>query len=240
MDPISIGITAATALLGRILAGKDEAEAARLMALARDEFGRISPAKVKALAMDAQSEAAMTDSLSRMDEAVQSRGMTVGDRASINDALDATGRQERGFRAHLMRRYGPNSSQAVLAGLVNQQGQAERAQSAGLQSARDAQARYWEAVRSRFGMGDRLNDARTAIDRWNNANEQQRFDNDIRIASGKAGINQTMAGQKQGAADRTSGSFAAAGDYLGQAYSQYQKDKERRDSLAGPGYGYGY
>jgi hypothetical protein len=236
---IAAGVSVAGALLGQLLAGKDRAEAERIMQQVRNEFGQIDPAKVKMLAMDPQADTAMSDSLERMGDVVRSGGMTVQDRASLNDALDATGRQERAQRSAILSRFrGGDSSQALLAALTNQQGAAERAQGAGLSAAGEAQRRYFQALRDRAGMGQAVQDSRSAVDRWNNSYGQQAWENKFRTVAGKAGLDQAAAGQRRADADRTAGAWAGVGDYGGRAVMQYDDDKRRKDSLAGPGYGF--
>lgn len=219
------GLALAGGLLGQLLAGKDRKAADRIMAQVRDEFGRIDPAKVEQLAaieMDPEAETGMRDSLRRMDDSVEAGGMTLQDRAALNEALEDEGRQERAQRAAVTRQYAGTGSQGLLAGLVAQQGGAQRAHRAALDQAGQAQTRYWQNVRDRFGMASGLGDARSAIDRWNrgatqynNSLEQQRFDNDFRRAQAKYGVASDQAARKDRSADRTADMFAGVGGVAG-------------------------
>jgi hypothetical protein len=245
---IGLGIAAGAGLLGQLLANKSREEAAAILAQVRDEYGRIDPAKVEKLAaerveIDGQYDGAMRDSLGRVDEQIAQGGMTIADRAALNEALDTTGRQERAQRAHIMRSFedrgAGGSGQALLASLVNQQGAAQRAHGAGLETAAEAQRRYWQAVRDRFNMGAQGAEQRSAIDRWNATNrqdtarynnslEQQRFNNDMAKVGGKAGVAGAQVTQANADADRTAGAYANYGAAAGDAFAQYDADEQRK------------
>lgn len=245
---IAAGIMAGGALLGQLLANKSREEAEALLQSVRDEFGRIDPAKVKQLhaeqlSVDPQYDAAARDSLGRMDESIAAKGMTIQDQAALNDVLEDVGRQNRAQQAHIMRdaenRGAGSSANTLLGRLVAQQGAAGRAHSGGLAVASDAARRYWQNVRDRFGMAQQAQGAQSAIDRWNatsrtdaaryaNELEQGRFDNDIRKAAGKAGLDTAAAGRADAAADRTAAQWGNAGVAAGQGYLQYEDDEQRR------------
>lgn len=257
MNPmlVGMGVAGASALISELIASGRRAEADRILAEARDEFGRLDPGKVQALAaeyvgQDPQYDAAMRGSLARVDDQIASGGMTVADRATLDDALDDVARQERAQRAHIMNsmeaRGGGGSSQTLLASLVNQQGAAQRAQDAGLQTAGDAQRRYWQAVRDRFGMGAQGAQQQSAVDRWNatqrtdaarfNAGQkQQDFENRYRKASGQLGLAQQQAGRADADAERANAIGAGVGSTAVNAASLYDQDEERR-RRAGGGY----
>lgn len=241
---IGAGLAAAGGLIGELLAGKSREEAEQILAQVRDSFGRIDPAKVQQLhaetvGMDPQYDNAMRSSMGALDAEIAAKGMGIADRAALNDAMDSVGRQERAERAHILRSGDGSGSQALLAALVNEQGAAQRGQSAGLNVAGDAQRRFWQAQRDRFQMGAQGAQQRSALDKWNatnrqdamrqnNAYEQQRFDNQMRQAAGTAGVAAQQAAAKMGNADRIAGAGAAYGDVAGKAYSQYDADEAER------------
>jgi len=255
---IGAGIAAAGGLLGQVLGNSSREESERIMQRVRDEFGRIDPAKVREVAVEVlgpsaleglqngEEMGAMGDSLGRMGDAVEQGGMTLQDRAALNDALDESGQQDRAQRAAIERQYAGTGSQGLLAQLVGQQGSAQRSNRAGMNAAGDAQRRYWEMVRSRAGLaGDIYNrragaaEAKDAIARWNATNrqdtqkynnslEQQRFDNDMRKQAGKAGLDQAASARAEATADRTQQTWARVGEAGAQGYGQYSEDEERR------------
>lgn len=245
---IPMAIAAASGLLGQLLAGKSREEAAALLAEVRDDFGRLDPAKVQKLVAeqvspDAQYDSAMRGSMFELDNEIDAKGLGVQDQAELNDALDRTGRQERAQRAHILAdqeaRGAGGSSQSLLAQLVNQQGGAERAQAAGLDTAANAQRRYWQSVRDRFSMGAQGADQRSAVDRWNatqrtntaqgnNALAQQDYDNRFRQTAAKAGVTQQMANRKDQSADATQQMFGQLGEAAGQGALLYGLDAEEK------------
>lgn len=255
---IGAGIAAAGGLLGQVLSNSSREESERIMQRVRDEFGRIDPAKVKEVAAEVlgpsalaqldngEEMTAMDDSLGRMGDGIKQGGLTLQDRAALNDALDSVGQQDRAQRSAIEQNYSGTGSQGLLAQLVGQQGSANRASRAGTNAAADAQRRYWQMVRDRAGLADQMhgNKARTAeaqdaIARWNATNrqdtqkynnnlEQQRFDNDMRKQAGKAGLDQAAAARADRGADRTAETWSRVGEAGAQAYGQYSEDEERK------------
>lgn len=255
---IGAGIAAAGGMLGQVLANSSREESERIMQRVRDEFGRIDPAKVKEVAAEVlgptklaelengEDMAAMEDSIGRMGDGIEAGGMTLQDRAALNDALDSVAQQDRAQRAAITREYEGTGSQGLLAKLVAQQGSSQRSHRAGTNAAGDAQRRYWQMVRDRAGLADaaygnraQSAQAQDAIARWNATNrqdtqkynnslEQQRFDNDMRKQAGKAGMDHAAAARADANADRTSQTWARVGEAGAQATGQYFEDEERK------------
>jgi hypothetical protein len=245
---VGLGIAAGAGLLGQLLANASREEAAQILASVRDEFGRIDPAKVEAIAaervnMDPQYDGAMRDSLGRVDQEINANGMGLQDQAALNDSLDESGRQGRARLAHIRdsfeARGSGGSGQELLASLVSQQGDAERAQGAGLNTAAEAQRRYWQSVRDKFHMGQQGAEQQSAVDKWNanqrtqatmanNALAQDARDFEMRKVQGKAGAAGAQANQANADADRTANAFGAYGQAASDAFSQYGADQERK------------
>jgi hypothetical protein len=255
---IAAGVAAAGGLLGQVLGNKSREDAAAILARVRDEFGRIDPAKVRQVAVEelgpsaleglenGEEMGAMSDSLGRMGDAVESGGMTLQDRAALNDALDEVGQQDRAQRGAIERQYAGTGSQGMLAKLMGQQGSAQRMHRAGTTAAGDAQRRYWQMVQSRAGVADQIYGrkaqtagAKDAIDRWNATNRQDttkynnslesdRWDRDYRVIAGKAGMDQAAAARADRNADRTAETGARIGEAGAQAAGQYFEDEERK------------
>jgi hypothetical protein len=255
---IAAGVAAAGGLLGQVLGNSSREQAEAIMQRVRDEFGRIDPAKVKEVAVEVlgpsaleglengEEMGAMNDSLGRMGDAVKSGGMTLQDRAALNDALDEVGQQDRAQRSAITREYEGTGSQGMLAKLVAQQGSSQRSHRAGTNAAGDAQRRYWQMVSQRSGLaGDIYNkrahtaETKDAISRWNATNrqdtqkynnslEQQRFDNDMRKQAGKAGMDHAAAARADATADRTQQTWSRVGEAGAQATGQYFEDEERK------------
>lgn len=253
---LGAGIAAVSGLIGQLIAGKSREEADAILQSVRDEFGRISPAKVKALAVEQLGPSAldalnrgdemntMQDGVNRMTTGIEQGGMTLQDRAALNEALDQAGQQDRAGRAAVTRQFSGTGNQGLVAGLVAQQGSAQNAYRTGNASAGDAQRRYWDMIQSRGGMANqmyanksRAAEAQDAIARWNATNrqqtaqynnslEQQRFDNDLRITNGKMGVAQQQAALKRGDADRTQQTWGGVGAAGAEAAAQAGSDRE--------------
>lgn len=246
MDPITLSLLVGggSALVGQLLGGGDRAHAEEILNAARDEFGRIDPAKLRALVsqdtqIDPQADAAQRDSLNRMGQEVESGGMGLQDRAALNEALGESGRQDRAQRAATVRDFGRGSSQGLLATLVGQQGAAQNANRAGLDAAGQAQQRYWQAVRDRGTAAGNIADRRSAIDRWNgsqrmqaaqgnNANAQQQFSNELDLTRAKYGVAQNAASRLDQTADKTASQWGGVGAAGAQGILQYDEDQKRK------------
>lgn len=229
----------------------------------RDEFGRIDPAKVKEAIAEVlgpsaleslekgEEMGAMGDSLGRMGDAVREGGMTLQDRAALNDALDEVGQQDRAQRSAIERQYSGTGSQGLLAKLVGQQGSSQRSHRAGMNAAGDAQRRYWQMVSQRAGLADqmygiraRAAEAKDAISRWNatsrtdaarynNDLAQQRFDNDMRKQAGKAGLDQAAAAAKRADADRAQEMWSRIGATVGKGAVGALGGEDEEDEYGG-------
>lgn len=272
--PIILGAVGALAglagtAIGEWLGGKKREEAQQILDAARDEFGRISipriqqlaaqelgPSAMESIAVDPEYEGAMRGALGRMKQLEDQQGLTLADRASYNEALQASGRQAAAQRAAALNAFeargGGGANASLASALQGGSDAAMRAQQAGLQAAGDAQQRYWQSVRDRFGMGAQATQqdfgrkadvasARDAVNRWNatersntnrfNAGQaQQQFDNRLNVAKAKFGIAQQAAGRLDENADRTSrigtGVGQAVGQGLDKGYDTYRRWKK--------------
>jgi hypothetical protein len=260
------GIAAAGGIIGQLLQGKSQAEAAEIMRSVRDQFGRIDPAKVQKLAVEQLGPSgyealvrgdemnAMRESSDQMGEGVKAGGMTIQDRAALNDALDQTSRQDRAQRTAVTRNFSGTGTQGLVAGLMGQQQSAQLGQRAGLSAAGDAQRRYWDLVGRRadvnnqmFANKGRAAEAGDAIARWNATNrqqttqynnslEQQRYDNDMRRVAGKAGMDQAAAAQTQANGQAQGQMWAGVGAAGAQAVGQYASDQAAAEERKRRGY----
>lgn len=198
--PAGIAIGAGIGLLGGLVAyliesGAEE-EAAALMKEAADNYGNISDASVRAAAAkvlgptalaqiqtDPAYRRAQDESLAALKNISDSGGLTLTDRANLNDvqaeSAQAANSARQGQLADLSRRGMLGSGAEIASGLQNQQDAANRNSRAGLRVAGDAQERALQAIRERARLGGDMQRtewdqkaqtarAQDAIDRFNN------------------------------------------------------------------------
>lgn len=260
---IGAGVAGLGGIIGELLGGANRAEAERILNEARDEFGRLDiprlrelaaeqlgPSAMEGVTEDVDYQAAMRGALGRMRELDESQGMTAVDRASMAEGLDAANRSARANRAMVSRRFGQGSGAGLATALQGSSDAAERANTVGMDSAAEAQRRYWQNVQNRFQAGraattddynrkaDRAH-ASDAVNRWNassrmdtargnNAVRQANYDNAYRKAAGQADLAQAQAAQKTGQADRIGNIGAGVGNAVNMGLNAYDA-WDRRD-----------
>lgn len=256
--------------VGNANAASDRDSQRRLLQMAMDEYGRIDLPTLERIAAEQLGPSAMegvqTDPRLRQDQlgtldtldSYSRDGGTAESRAAMNRILADVARQEGAGRNAIlgnMRARGVAGSGAELAAqLSNQQASADRAQTAGLDQAAQAQRRMLEAAVQKgtlagnirgqdFGENSAKAQARDMINRYNAAGRekaqyynagltQQQFGNRMQLASGKANAAAGVANNYGQTADRTAAMGAGIGSGLGQvaaSFGQQYQDNQRRD-----------
>lgn len=211
---------------------------------------------------DPMLKAAQLSALSKLGQIEQSGGMTLENQAALNRVQSQLARQESAGRqsiANDMQARGMGGSGAELAmALQNQQASADRASQMGMDRAAMAQKSYLESILQRGQVAGNMRNqdfreraARDEIEKYNAAAReranlhnaklgQQRFDNDLSVAQGRAGLAGKSADQQAGMADSDrlmgAGLGAAAGT-AADAYYREQAAKKKKEEEFGSGTG---
>ena len=251
-----IGMVAQVAgpVLGSKLAEKDKEEVLRILQEARDEFGRISiprlqqltleslpPSEVAQIQEDPDFKRQMMAADSALEETTASGGLTLSDRAALNQILNRVSQQESAGRNAIeqkMQAQGAlNSGARLTMQLANQQNAANQASQMGEAMAGQAQKRAYQAILDRANLAGTNSNrdwererqkaaARDAINRSNveiqnltrtyNANiPQQNFNNQVALARGQAGASSPLASHLSQQADTTQSQWSQTGNAVG-------------------------
>lgn len=196
------------------------------------------------------------DSLSEM---ADSGGLTIADRAALNRVQNQTARRESAGRAAIANDFaarGQLGSGAQLAmSLANQQDSANRASDAAMDTAGNAQRRYYDAVLKRGQMAGQMSDrdyarkadaarardmiakhnaaARTDAGRYRNDVRSQRFSNDMSLAGAQSGAGYRQANYLQNEASRQAEQTGRAWDAGIRGASSLFEDEERKKRSRG-------
>lgn len=133
-------------------------------------------------------KASQLKALGQLQDIGNNGGMTLADRANLEQVEGSIAAKQRGAREAILqdaqRRGGYGSGTALAAQLMSQQGGADEAHMAGINTAANAQARALQAIQAAGSMGTNLRNqdfseqseiakARDAIAAWNAGNQQQ-------------------------------------------------------------------
>lgn len=233
-------------LLGKIAASGDFAKAEALIKQATDAYGNINlpalqnlgPTELANIKTDPRYAQAQGASLDALDE-MSVDGFTTADEAALNRIQNQVNQQTKGRRGAIMAsmaQRGMGGSGAELASLLdNEQDAANRAQEGGLDVAGKAQSRIYDAIMGRgqlatqyrgqeWGEKSAAARAQDHINEYNNNLPQQNFDNEIKLAGGKAGAATAGAGFYNNRGAGTQQTIAGVGQAVGQgaaAHSMY-------------------
>lgn len=195
---------------------------------------------VRSQAATAQGDNAAKAARSRALQLLSERadeGYNAEDRAAVNETMMDVGLAERGRREALLRQLSPNSGAAVAARLSSAQHAANQANQRGLDIAGQSRRNAMNAIAasgdlagdidtSEFGQSYNRGQAQDAISRfnegnridvgqWNAAQQQQQFQNQMRLADAKSEGYRTRAGDKDREAERRMRAFRAGGRVVG-------------------------
>ncbi len=256
MDYVTLITQLAGAMAGQAASALDRAEAMRLIKAAIDEFGKIDVPKLQQLLLktnpDTQLKGIKDDPVYRdqqnaadtqLGDIVQSGGLTLADRAALNDIRNRTAQSESAGRnaiAGQMAARGTLDSGAQLA--MQLQGNQQSANSlarADESAAAQAQARAFQAIQERArnaGQGldrdyrqksdaaraqDAINAGNTAIQNtasmYNAGLPQQNFQNQMSLAQAKLDPTYTLSDAHKGQAQNTQGMWQGFGNIAGAA-----------------------
>jgi hypothetical protein len=221
---------------------------------------QLGPSAYESIKTDPMLREAQMGSLDTLEQMNQAGGYTLEDQSVLNKTLNKVARNNASANAQVrndMAARGVGGSGAELAmQLSNNQAGAQRAAETGLDVAAGAQRRRFDSILSKgrmagdvrnqdFSEASRKADAQDSIDRWNasartDANRynsglsQQNFNNRMRLADSRAGVNRTQAGYYSDQSDRKAGMAGGTGKgvgemtYAGGSYLARQEEEERR------------
>jgi hypothetical protein len=234
----------AQSVLSDVLARYGAIQSPTLKDTSAEELG---PSQLASIRDDPTLKDAELNSLNGLQDIQNSGGLTLADRASLNDTLNATARRESAGRASIANDFaarGQLGSGAQLAmSLQNQQDSANRGAEAGLNTAANAQKRYFESILQRGKMAGEMDDrqysrkaaaaqaadsiaahnaaARTDAARYNNGLANQRFSNDMSKANGMSGGGYQLANFISNEGDRKAAQTAGIATGAGHAISAF-------------------
>lgn len=284
MDPfitpmlIGLGIQGIATLVGELMAGGKEAEAREIMNEAASMYDRlklpeleravaqtVGPTAFERITVDPAYKTAQIDALNRLAQISDEGGLTLSDKAAMNQILGDLAQRDAASRAATreeMQARGTLGAGAELASrLTGQQQTAQLASQRGMDIAGQAQQRALDAIMQRgalagdirgqeFGEQSSLAQARDAIARYNAAASeraqgynlglaQQQFQNKLNLTGPKANAKLGQATQIMGEAQniRTGAAgFGAAGGQFGQAAAMGAMGGPGGSGATGSGY----
>lgn len=256
---IGLGIQGIATLVGEMMASGKEAEARDIMAQAAKMYDAVDlpklekavaqelgPSGFERIAVDPAYKSAQLDALSRLAQIADEGGMTLADKAAMNQITGQLARRDAAARAAIkedMQARGTLGAGAELASrLAAQQESSQIASERGLGVAAQAQQRALDAIMNRgamagdirrqeYGEQSDLARARDMINQYNaSAREraqgynlglsQQEFENQMRRTGAQVGAKlgqaQNVMGEAQGIRKGAAG-FGAMGGQFGQA-----------------------
>jgi hypothetical protein len=280
VDPFSIsllagGVSVAGTVLGELFSSGRRQEAEAILRAALDEYGQIDlpklerivaeqlgPSALESVKTDPRLRDAQYNALAKLQTIEDSGGLTLEDRAVLNRQLGEANRSAQAQQSSIlnsMRARGVGGSGAELALMqANQQGAAQRAADAGLDTAAAAQRRYIDSILQRGEMAGRVRgqeygeasraaeakdliarynaDARERGARYNNDLMQQRFGNQMQMATARNNARSNIANAKLGQAAQTQqlwNNMAQGTAYGLNSYAQY-KNRPKYDPIDDP------
>lgn len=215
---------------------------------------QLGPSAYEGISLDPRLRDAQQRSLDSFGEMERMGGLTLEDRAALNQQLGRASRQEQAQRQSLARDFsnrGQLGSGAQLA--MSMQGQQQSAQmgnNAALDTAANAQRRYFDAIRARgqqagqmenadYGRQSDAARARDVIAQHNAASRQQanlynaglpaqRFGMQHQLANSRSNAQLGAASQQREDINSRAGMIAGVGDAAGKGYTAY-RDGQRKD-----------
>jgi hypothetical protein len=274
MDPVTMAALsgiggAGISALGKAFSGGDRREAEEQMRKALAEYGfgpsqieeviaqQLGPSAQEGVTTDPQYKEAQQRALNSFLEMEQSGGLTLADQAAQNKVMNKVARQESAGRSAItndMAARGTLGGGAELAmKLKNQQDGAARANEVGMDTAANAQRRYFDSILARgntagnmrdqeFGEKSRAAEAADRIAQYNadmryranvqrNNDRARRFDQKMGLADARAGVRTGMAGQKRQDAKSTQEMWGGIGSGVNQAGNTYANYKQGQQGL---------
>lgn len=232
----SAGLPIIFGLIGDALAAGDEEKAERLHAEARARFGDLKVPSLDEMRqgdtafsdvnVDPVAKAAQRRAYERLMEMGTQTGLSVEDRAALDEARAETSRQEQGQRAAILEgaraRGMGGSGMELQAQLAAQQGAADRNAMAGTQAAAEARRRAMQALVAAGGQASQARgqdfgeqaakaQARDAISRFNAENVKDRYGMQANLAGQQYQVDTDAADRKSARADRTRRKWAGFG-----------------------------
>ena len=284
MDPfitpilIGLGIQGIATLVGEMMASGKEAEAREIMAQAAKMYDAVDlpkleqavaqelgPSGFERIAVDPAYKSAQLDALARLGQIADEGGMTLADKAAMNQITGQLARRDAAARGAIredMQARGTLGAGAELASrLAAQQESSQIASERGLGVAAQAQQRALDAIMNRgamagdirrqeYGEQSDLARARDMINQYNaSAKEraqgynlglaQQQFQNQMGLTAAKAnaklGQGTQMMGEAQNIRKGAAG-FGAAGGQFGQAAAMGAMGGPGGSGASGAGY----
>lgn len=265
MDPIitpmliGMGVSAVASLIGELMAGGKEAEARKVMAEAAKMYDAVElpkleqavaqelgPSAFESIAVDPAYKSAQLDALNRLSQIAEEGGMTLADKAAMNQITGQLARRDAAARGAIredMQARGTLGAGAELASrLAAQQESSQIASERGLGVAAQAQQRALDAIMNRgamagdirrqeYGEQSDLARSRDLINQYNAAAReraqgynlglsQREFENQMRRtgaqANARLGQGTQMMGEAQGIRQAAAG-YGTAGGKVAQA-----------------------
>lgn len=253
---VGAGVGIAGGIIAQLLAAGDREQALRILQKARDEYGELSaptlekvaaqelgPSAYASIKQDPALRAEQMQGLDAFKQMEASGGLTLEDQSALNKVQTSSAQSEAAGRNAIANDFaarGQLGSAAQLGmALTAQQGAANRTSQAGMDTAADAQKRYFQAKLAGSKLaGDisqqdyqRQSDAARAADMiaahnasarthaadQNNANLQTEFGDRLGLASGRAQGDRALSDYFTGNANRTQSTVAGEGAAAGQA-----------------------
>lgn len=260
-------IAAGGAIIGQILSNKSKEEVLEILRKSRDQYGNISvpklqqlsletlpPSELEKLQEDPEFKRQMQAADSALEDVTRSGGLTISDRAALNQILNRVSQQEAAGRNAIEQKMAAqgalNSGARLTMQLSNQQNAANQAADIGATTAGQAQKRAYQAILDRASLAGQNTDrdwarqrekaaARDAINRsnieiqnltrkYNASIPQQQFANELSLANAKAGASAPLANYLGQDADATASTWAQTGNAAGNIVAGGIKSNERK------------
>jgi hypothetical protein len=221
----AMGLPVVLKLIGELQAAGDDAEAERLYKQAQERFGALNVPSLDEMRqgrtnfdgvnVDPVAREAQRRAYQRLMDMGTQTGLSVEDRAALDESRAETSRQEQGQRAAILEgaraRGMSGSGMELQAQLSAQQGAADRNASAGVQAASEARRRAMQALVAAGGQAGQARgqdfseqaaraQSQDAIDRFNSQNVKDHYGMERDKAAGMADFD-VAAGDRR----RTSG-----------------------------------
>lgn len=242
----SVGLPIIMGMIGDAVAAGDDAEAERLYKQAQERFGavnvpsldemKLGPSALEKVNVDPVAKEAQRRAYGRLMEMGTQTGLSVEDRAALDEARAETSRQEQGQRGAILEsaraRGVSGSGMEMQAQLMAQQGGADRNAAAGVNAAGEARRRAMQALVAAGGAAGQARgqdwqeqsgkaQATDAISQFNANNVKWKHGADTEKAGTMADFDMASGDRKGARADKTRRRFAGYGQGATQAVNAF-------------------